>query len=86
MTQANINTKTKELYAEILKIEGLVSFWHQGLFYSISEHSDGGFMTDVYTNDDGGFFSDDEQNLTFVDGGHCTSESEIEGIEFMMND
>ena len=75
----------KENYIRILKNEGSCCFWDNGNFFEISSASEGGFMVDVYTNDDEGFFQDDELSLEFVDGGHCESEDEMDAIEFMLD-
>ena len=76
---------TKLLYADILREEGQVCFWTNGYFFVIDEHSEGGWNVDVYTNEDGGFLSDDNHGLTFVDGGHCESDKPIDAIEFMLD-
>ena len=75
----------KNAYVEVLKNIPRVCFWSGEYFFVIEDHSEGGWNVDVYTNDDGGFFSDDKHELVLVDGGHCESDNEIDAIEFMLD-
>jgi hypothetical protein len=71
-------------YAEVLKNESQVCFWVDDFFFVIEDHSEGGFNVDVHTNNYGGFYSGDNLELTFLDGGHCESTKGIDAIDFML--
>ncbi len=69
--------------ARVLRNESAVQFKHNGFFYEIFESADTGFVVNLYSNDE----KDDEGEfveVNLVDGGLCSSTSEIDAIMFML--
>ena len=74
----------KELYAKILDSEREIMFYDDEWVYVIFENSNKGWNVDVFTVDEGMYYTSDDYQLKFVDGGLCTGDA-YDAIEFMMS-
>jgi hypothetical protein len=73
----------KELYAKILDSEREIMFYDDEWVYVIFESSNGGWNVDVFTVDEGMYYTSDDYQLKFLDTGLCTGDA-YNAIEFMM--
>ena len=78
-----MNTNIKELYSEILFFQEEICFWYDSRFYDIKELMDGGYMVEVFTNDENGF-SEDTDDLRWVNGGEYGDRQPDDAIEFAL--